>query len=420
MRIKTGKEEIVYLLTKVIEKYESETGHRIVRNSNRRNYEDVARRLSDISNALPSTAVSLQHDKYPPDTNPQQLEYPFRKYDITGNQIKDAYFNSIVSKPRPFLVEACYIYLYGVGRKGFEKNPADPHLIDDAPVSAVNGDANVATADNGTSHTLARHHEKPDPGKQNKKKIRILLLASGILVLLLVFTVMQWLRADRALSTLKKDMNLLSYQPTQQEIDSLEGVWLCYTGSPQARLSDPRRYHMVVSNVVDVKYKDGYFVFARYGASFDHIGYMQYEAPWLVSVHSYVKNGASVESPRHSLLRLNEKKPFFSAISASWNFDVGVKNSIIGIREVYIKQGKGGTIEEVMNTIENASCKCKILQWHKPGGQMKVFQLKNVLLDSLPDKELRSLIDEKSILLRLPEESLIYTSDSAVNNGQKE
>ena len=52
MPVRTRKEEIVYLLTKVIEKYESQTGQRIVRNSNRKNYEEIARTLSAISNEL--------------------------------------------------------------------------------------------------------------------------------------------------------------------------------------------------------------------------------------------------------------------------------------------------------------------------------------------------------------------------------
>ena len=56
-------------------------------------------------------------------------------------------------------------------------------------------------------------------------------------------------------------MNLLPYQPTQAEIDSLQGLWLCYTGSPQARISDANRYHKVVSNLVNISYKNGYFTF---------------------------------------------------------------------------------------------------------------------------------------------------------------
>src|SRR5690348_6367714 len=97
MKLKTGKEEIVCLLTKVLEKFEIQTGQSVIRNSNRKNYEEVAKALSQISNELPNTAVALQHETYSPDYNPKNLEYPFRKYDITGNQIKDAYFNRIVA-----------------------------------------------------------------------------------------------------------------------------------------------------------------------------------------------------------------------------------------------------------------------------------------------------------------------------------
>jgi hypothetical protein len=65
-----------------------------------------------------------------------------------------------------------------------------------------------------------------------------------------------------------------------------------------------------------------------------------------------VKNKMNqIESPRHSLLPLNKDKKYKSAISASWNFDSGSNNDIIGIREVYIKLGYGGYIEEIINTV---------------------------------------------------------------------
>lgn len=424
MKIKTGKAEIVYLLTKVIEQYERQTGHQITRNSNRKNYEDVAKVLSDISNELPNTWETLQHEKYVPDYNPEKSAYPFRKYDITGNQVKDAYFNQIVSNPRSFLVDACYIYLYGMGRKGFEKSPVDTDLLE---VETKKQDKETGSFENKNEilkqqiEQQQREHEKKLQAANAalKKQRSVFLIALASVIVLLAVSLVGWVSTKKEWRTVQKDMNLVSYKPTPDEIDSLEGIWLCYTGSPQARSSDPNRYHMVVSNVVNVKYKNGYFTFLRYGASFDHIGYMQFEAPGLVSIHSYVKNGDSVESPRHSLMRLDEKTAYFSVISASWNFDVGARNSIIGIREVYIKQGKSGRIEEVMNTIENASCKCKILKWHQQSGKLNTFYLKNELLDSLPDKTLKSLIDEKSILLRVPQDGLIYAADSIIKQKQQ-
>lgn len=209
-------------------------------------------------------------------------------------------------------------------------------------------------------------------------------------------------------------MNILPYQPTQLEIDSLEGVWLCYIGSPQARISNPSRYHKVVSNLVDIHYKDGYFTYNRYGASFNHIGYMQFESPGIVSVYSRIKNSTGkTESPRHSLLNLNTDTKFLAAISASWNFDVGDNNKIIGIREIYIKLGKGGTIEEVINNIENASCQCKIIRWHQVNNQVKSYYLKNELLDSIKVDNLKTLINENSIILSIPQEGLIISKDSA-------
>ncbi|AEW03348.1 hypothetical protein A4D02_04840 [Niastella koreensis] len=398
MQLKTGKEEIVCLLTKVLEQFETRTGQSVTRNSNRKNYEEVARKLSDISNNLPNTAGSLQHEVYPPDYNHKNLEYPFRKYDITGNQIKDAYFNRIVANPRSFLVDACYIYLYGVGRKGFEANPVDADLL-----------VKEEAAEPETFPSVVKVVSPAPPTGIPTKIFWSVLL---ILLLALGFLFYQWNKTSQQLSTIQKDMQLLPYTPTQAEIDSLEGIWLCYTGSPQARISDNNRYHMVVSNILDVKYKDGYFTFIRYGASFDHVGYMQFEAPWLVSIRSSVKNNKdSIESPRHSLMRLNSPGPFLPVISASWNFDIGPRNQIIGIREVYEKQGGGGKVEEVINTLENASCRCKIINWYKGPAKVKSFYLRNELLDSVPNERLKKLLDENSILLREPQQGLVIERD---------
>jgi hypothetical protein len=396
MKLLSDKAEIIYLLTKVIEKYEAETGVSITKNSNRKNYETIARVLSDISNQLPYTANTLQHDIYPVDHNPQKLEYPFRKYDITGNQIKDAYFNQIISNPRPFLVDACYIYLYGKGRKGFEADPVDHNLL---------ASSSSTSLQNQALETAAKTEKKLKWLKKSNTILTVLAVSLSALTLLFLY---KWQTVEKQWTSVKNDMKIMPYQPSQAEIDSLEGIWLCYTGSPQARFSDPHRYHLVVPNVVDIRYKNGYFTINRYGASFDHEGYAQFESPWLASVFTYVRNKQNqIESPRHSLLRLDKEKTFLSVISASWSFDVGDKNNIIGIREVYVKHGKSGDIEEVINTVENAGCKCKIIKWYKENGEVQVFQLKNQPLDDLPEAALRDLLDEKSILLRVPAEGML-------------
>jgi hypothetical protein len=378
-----GKVEIIYLLNKCISKYQLETGKEIIQNTNRKNYEGLALVLSQISNQLPFTAEKLGHAVYSIDHNPNNLEFPYRKYDITGGQIKDAVIG-IVSNPRPFLVDACYIYLYNIGRKAFELNPIDENL-------------------------LANNQQASSP-QNGVKKFNYLLLLCLALIICLLFSLYQLNKTNNYWTTIKTDMNLLPYQPTQAEIDSLQGLWLCYTGSPQARISDANRYHKVVSNLVNISYKNGYFTFDRYGANFDHIGYIQFESPNLISIYSRINTGSEkVASPRHSLMNLNSSTGLLNAISASWNFDVGEKNKIIGIREIYIKQGKGGTIEEVMNSVENASCQCKIVKWHKPNNEVQVFYLKNELLDSIQNKSLIPLINENSILLSDLDSNLIIT-----------
>jgi hypothetical protein len=392
MKLKSGKEEIAYLLGKVIEKFEDQTGQKVIRNSNRKNYEEVAKVLSEISNRLPFTAESLEHELYPQEVGVRKSEYPFRKYDITGNQIKDAYYNQIVTHPRAFLVDACYVYLFGTGRKGFSENPADAELLqteeDNDPVLKP----------------LAGFPESLKGSKANLLMLLLIVFIAGFLL-----STFLWIKEKDKLKTLKADFNILPYSPSKAEIDSLEGTWLCYTGSPQARSFDPDRYHMVVSNIAEVTYKDGYFTFVRYGSNFNHTGFMQFESPWLVSVHSRVKNAAGNQSPKHSLLKLEKGKSFASVISASWNFDIGDRNRIIGIREVYIKLGKGMIVKEVINQPENALCRCKIIKLTRPDGSVSSFQLKNESLEKLPYEKIRKLLDEHSILLREPENGVILS-----------
>ena len=384
------------MLSKVIEKYESETGNVIIRNSNRKNYEPIAILLSNISKELPKTDKKFGHDKYPEDLNPHAREYPFRKYDITGNQIKDAYFNQIVSNPRPFLIEACYIYLYNLGKKGFLLNPTDQALID-----ILNG---VAEDPEVSSDTWKKKISRMRSSTKWLSAASVLLFFTTLLFSYL------WYNQKQLWNTVISDLSILPYEPTKEEIRKMEGVWLCYTGSPQARPSDPERFHKVVPNLIEVKYKNGYFTYNRFGASFNHAGYLQFEAPNLVSIHTFVKNeDGKIESPRHSLLSINDRDSVYNAISASWNFDVGERNRIIGIREVYIKQGAGGRLTEIINSLENANCRCKIVQWTKQDNSVKKFYLKNVLLDSLNDPNLLALINEKSILTRNPEDSILIT-----------
>ncbi len=408
--IKSGKEEIIYLLTKAIEKYKLETGQEIVQNTNRKNYESLAILLSEISNQLPIKFEELGTESYSPDINSKGQEYPHRKYDITGGQIKDALIG-IVSNPRPFLVDACYIYLFGKGRKSFKQNPVDENLLE---ISVQDKKAESIVSEKKNSDLVQQIVRLKN---QNKSKGNAIKIISAIVALISIAMVALFISNKNAMNdwqAIKKNMNILPYQPTQLEIDSLEGVWICYTGSPQARVSDPSRYHKVVSNLIDVKYKDGYFTFNRFGASFNHIGYMQFESPGIISVYSRIKNNSNnTESPRHSLLNLNSGKKYLAAISASWNFDIGDKNKIIGIREIYIKLGKGGTIEEVINEIENASCKCKVIRWHQESNQVKSFYLKNELLDSLQLNDIKPLINESSILLGIPQDGLVLSKDSA-------
>lgn len=403
-KLKSGKEEIIYLLTKVIEQYQQQTGQEIVQNTNRKNYEGIAILLSSISNQLPEKSVEWETEPYSPEANNKQQEYPYRKYDITGGQIKDA-LNGVVSHPRPFLIDACYVYLYGKGRIGFEKDPADENLIERKLLFEEN---ETSTEESQESKLSKKVQELEQQNNKKKNRLVFFIVLAIFLAQACLYLFFQSVTKGNALEQLKTDMSILPYQPTRAEIDSLEGVWLCYTGSPQARISDPNRYHKVVPNIVEITYKDGYFVFNRYGASFNHVGYMQMESPNVVSIYSRIKNSSGkIESPRHSLMNLNLSKGYAAAMSTSWNFDTGEKNRIVGIREIYKKLGKGGTVQEVINEIENASCQCKIIRWTKPDKTVTTFNLKNEKLENVSPKEIQSLINEQSIMLNEPDSGVI-------------
>jgi hypothetical protein len=408
--LKKGKEEIIYLLNKSIEKFQLETGKSIVQNTNRKNYEELAITLSEISNQLPETAAELGHIHYEPDPQKGKADFPFRKYDITGGQIKDALMG-LVANPRPFLVDTCYIYLYKMGRQAFELNPNDPSLIaTEEPNSSSKDSYSIITENQQLKLRLAALKKETSQSIFQRLKFYRLIFIP-LCVIFLAGAIYFWNlnnATNAKWNSIQEDFNLLPYKVSQSEIDSLEGIWICYTSSPQARLSDPNRFHKVVANLVDIKYKDGYFTYKRFGASFDHIGYIQFESPKILSIHSRILNtDHKNEYPRHSLMSLNKEQTFLSSISASWNFDAGENNRIIGIREVYQKLGKGGRLEEVMNTPANASCQCKIIKWHQPNLPLQSFNLKNMVLDSLKNPTLIKLIDEKSILLKDPEPGVI-------------
>jgi len=408
-----ARAEIIYLLTCCIQKYQQDTGLELVPNTNKKNYEPLAILLSEISNRLPETADLLQHIPYTPDAKKNSTEYPFRKYDITGGQIRDA-FMGLVANPRPFLVDACYLYLYNTGRIGFMKNPVDDQLFKKLQTEEPpSGEPLSVYQENEQLKTqLQLLQSQPHPQNPNSNNRAKIFAGTALLIALLMGFL--YFREQQSHQHLRKQMSLLPYQPTAAEIDSLQGIWICYTGSPQARMSDPDRYHKMVANLMQITYQpEGYFLVERYGASFNHSGYAQFESPGLVSIHTHVKNNLQqIESPRHSLLTLQQisSSPYVNVMSASWNFDVGKFNQIIGIREVYQKIGKGGSLEEVYNSLENAQCKCKIVRWHQPNQPTQSWFLKNSPIDSLHNSYLSSLINENSILLKDPAENLLPDS----------
>lgn len=403
--LKKGKEEIIYLLNRCIEKFERENGIQLVKNTNRKNYEPLSMKLSEISNQLPFTANQYGHQPYEPDTDKKEKEYPFRKYDITGGQVRDALIG-LVANPRPFLVDTCYIYLYGIGRASFATNPIDQELLADYEAELPPNSYSILQGNQQLKTEISKLK------KSVKTQLRNYWTIAGIIIFLLTTVVLVSInntnKKRNEIAALKSDFNITPFPITEKEKKALSGIWLCYSGSPQARLSDPERANKVVLNISEFKETNGYFTYKRFGASFNHIGFAQYENPSTISIHSrLVTLDQKVLSPRHSILELDSNKEYLNVISASWNFDVGDKNKVIGIREVYKKVGEGGVLEEILNSVENAECKCKIIRWKQKDGGMQEFRLKNILIDSLSPPILQQLINEKSILVKDLEDTIL-------------
>ena len=256
--LKRGKEEIIYLLNKCIEKFQLETGKSVIQNTNRKNYEALAIHLSEISNLLPTTHEAYGHAIYESDPQFNKANYPFRKYDITGGQIKDALMG-LVANPRPFLIDTCYIYLYRVGRQAFELNPVDVSLVaSEVSDSGIKDSYSIITENQQLKIKLASLVHETD--KKIFTRLRFYrMIFIPLCVCLLIGGVYFWKARNESsttLDTITKDLNIMPYRVNANEKESIEGIWLCYTGSPQARPSDPNRYHKVVANLVEIKYKD--------------------------------------------------------------------------------------------------------------------------------------------------------------------
>jgi hypothetical protein len=298
-----------------------------------------------------------------------------------------------------------------VGRQAFELNPVDVSLVaSEVSDSGIKDSYSIITENQQLKIKLASLVHETD--KKIFTRLRFYrMIFIPLCVCLLIGGVYFWKARNESsttLDTITKDLNIMPYRVNANEKESIEGIWLCYTGSPQARPSDPNRYHKVVANLVEIKYKDGYFTYYRYGAGFNHTGYVQFESPNILSIHSRIVNGSNkTEYPRHSLMNLTKNNKYQTSISASWNFDAGNNKRIIGIREVYEKIGKDGRLEEIINTPANASCQCKIIKWYQKDNTVQTIYLKNTILDSTKNAQLYQLIDEKSILLKDPETGVV-------------
>ncbi len=399
MKTKASQAELEYLFNKVIEKYNHDHHRKISGNTNKKTYEPLVKLLNEISLKFPETETQLRHEDYFGFT-PGNLSF-------SAGQFMNAK-QHFTQKPDQVIVDTCYIYLYNVGQRGFRENPADPKLSEII---------------NSNPSTSSPFQVVPGDNPSRKTKVMGYSMAVAIvrLIGLLAYKQYQLQSARSAITSqrthfdrdkkrwesIQKDYSIMRYQPTKAEIDSMVGIWFCYTGSPQARTSLPGnfRYHLGARNVVVIGYKDGYFTYKRYSTNFDQVGYIQYESPGLISIHSHkVNDPDSTLWPRHSLMFVNNGKPFHVAVSASWNFDTPPNDFMIGIREVYVKLGTGGKVTEIFNQGNPV----KTVEWITGKNKREVYNVKLMKIDDM-NVPFSELINEKSILLAVPQENVLET-----------
>ncbi len=372
-------------MTAVLDKHDRETGTVIIRNQTPSNYNTVANQLTIISNRLPE----LCPENFSPDTNGRYL--------INPTQVRDAYDGKVDSL-KDHIYEACFLFLHNKlsGDCLEEKKQLDVLTETEIGQQPISPEPIELIPPNTLQAWSAR-------------KQRSLMFISIVLFGLLLFAGYKWYTVNQRLTTLTHDMRILPYKPSAAEIAALEGVWKIYTASPQARKWDTGRYHKTVPNMMEINYKNGYFVFNRYGPAFNQDGFMQLEAPGIVSIHSRVLNDSgNMASPKHSLMVLEKSTSQLNVISASWNFDAE-DNRIIGIREVYIKKGQG-TLAEIKNSLLGTKYD-RVLQWSKPNQQRDTIVLTNHRIEVIDEKGVRELVDENSIVLKDPDSTLILKVD---------
>lgn len=438
--------EAVYLTTLVRWKYEAATEKDMYLPSTATNYNELAKVLNTFSVTL---AV-----KYPDDYKSD--EYPPGNLIIESEQIKRFFVVEPGQAPRRYLVDACYLYLFGEIRRQFWENGEKAEagaktlyniikvenaldrvkILEDEneeladykeQLENINEKLNRATIALKESQATANEAEEQNrkfnetvisltqqnkelarAGEDSRNGKKAVSRSLFVILILLIGTCYYFF-------TLKKDYHIQPYAPTEAEKNFLTGVWEVYSPSPQARSSQPaeQTYHKVVLNVMKITKKPGfdYLVFDRYGPGFDQKGRIEFKTPNVVDIYAETVNDSGIViSPKHTTLLLEKDQPFLTALSLTWNFDK--QNRPIASREIYIKKGDEGSLWVSKNPVANFMSRERYAFW-KHDNRVDTIRLQNVFLDSLP-VHLQQLLDENSILLRIPGEvKIISRNDSA-------
>ena len=452
-KISISEAETLYLMTLVRWKYEADMKKKLHLSSTPGNYEELAKILTPFSSTLPEKYPV----DYPPDSNwPGGLT-------VGADQLKDMFRVESGKPQKKYLVDTCYLYLFGELRRQFleDEEKAEPEaktlyniihaesflsrvqilksanqkLADDKEElknaneklhrATIALEESQATANDAEEQNKKLHESVINLTRQNKELAKLQedsrkerKAVSGSLFAVLSFLIgslVLLIGGCYYFFTLEKDYHLQPYAPTEAEKNLLAGVWEVYSPSPQARSSQPaeQTYHKVVLNVMQITKKPGfdYLVFHRHGPGFDQKGRIEFKSPNVVDIYAETVNDSGIViSPKHTTLLLEKDQPFLTALSLTWNFDK--QNRPIATREIYLKKGDAGSLWVSKNPVADFMSRERDAFW-KHDNRVDTIRLQNVFLDSLPEP-LQQLLDENSILLRIPGEiQIISRNDSA-------
>ncbi len=364
--------EKLYLCEKLEQEYKAKTNQEAQITGARESHKALAMSISEY--------FEQENKKYG-----FKIEGLPKGFDVSDGQLEGLFKNGA---HRAAFIDACYVYLHGKTRADFLKDNlhiGNPFLVRNVPPQYIaQNEALMGEKEAELTEEIEALLKKVDSLEADKKaeiirieaekneaiaiieadktalenslhgsvweakKSRQLRWIVPILLAFIAFLSYKWYQWE----VVKKDMNILQYQPNQAEIDKLVGIWESDLGSPLTRPLSNKVKDMYAINIIEITYASvGYFKIRRWGPKFSYSGYAQYESDSLISIKTIQQTDKPHEvmpKIRQSLIRLDRDNDSFRlAVSVSWEHSNPEEiDDIIGIREVYKKKCTGTIVED--------------------------------------------------------------------------